>query len=175
MAYTSAVFSASQTYGNPSTVTLSDDHTGIDAAVTGRKIYITDAAGNPVVPSGNPSSIFVLWPLADGLTIDLDILANDLALKIIVTWTNVSDVALYTDTNYYAFTLYSETFYYTLTQAQTSDPNIIQDANYYNSKMILRCSIDEANNAIQYASDLVSSQGALDRALYLIQNESLFF
>jgi hypothetical protein len=174
MSYTSAVFSASQTYGLPNIITLTDLHTGVDASVTGRKIYITDAAGNPVVPSGNPSPIFILWPIADA-TIDLDILQYDMALKIIVTWDNVSNVALYTDTNYYAFTLFSETFYYGLTQQQTSNPNIIQDTNYYNSKMILRCSIDEANNAIQYASDLVSAQGALDRANFLITNQNDFF
>lgn len=174
MAYTTATFAASQTYGLPSYINLTDTHTGTDVLVTGRKIYITDAAGNPVVPSGNPSPIFILWPIADA-TIDLDILQYDMALKIIVTWDNVSNVALYTDTNYYAFTLFSETFYYGLTQQQTSNPNIIQDTNYYNSKMILTCSIDEANNAIQYASDLVSAQGALDRANFLITNQNDFF
>lgn len=175
MAYTSATFAASQTYGLPSIVTLTDTHVGTDVLVTGRKIYVTDSAGNPVVPEGNPSTIFILWPLSDGDTIDLDILPVDMALKIIVTWVNVSDTALYTDTNYYAFTLYSETFYYELTQNQTSDPNIIQDQNYYMNKMILRCSIDEANNAILYASDLISAQSALNRALQLISNENDYF
>lgn len=174
MAYTSASFTAIQTLGLPSIITLTDTHTGTDVLVTGRKIYITDASGNPVVPSGNPSSVFILWPISAS-TIDLNILLNDMALTITVRWVNVSNVVLYSATNIQVFTLYSETFYYSLTQQQTSNPNIIQDVNYYTNKMILRCSIDEANNAITYASDLVSSQSALNRAQYLIDHQNDFF
>ncbi len=173
MAYSVATFAASQTIGFPNIITLTDQHVGTDAAVTGRKVYLTTAAGTYLVPSGT-STDYVLWAIANS-SINLDVLTTDMALNIRVDWIDVSNNVLYTKTILFDFTMYSETFYYGLTQNQTSYPNIVDDTNYYNNKMKLRCSIDEANNSVTYGSDIYSSQSALDRAAYLIANQNNFF
>ena len=174
MSYTLATFGASQTIGLPSIVTLTDQHTGTDSNVTQRRAYLQTAAGSYLVPSGTTTD-YVQWALAD-TSISIDALAGtDRTLNITVQWLDVSNNVLYTKTLLFCFTMYSETFYYGLTQGQTSSPSIVNDTNYYNNKMILRCSIDEANQAVAYGSDIVSSQSALDRASNLISNENDYF
>lgn len=173
MAYTTVSFSASQIIGNPSVITLVDTHTGVDAAVTQRRAYLQTALATYLVPSGTITS-YVQWAIANS-SISIDALPQDYALSIRVDWLDVNNVVLYTVTTLFDFTMYSETFYYGLTQNQTSTPNIVNDTNYYNNKMILRCNIDEANNAVTYGSDITSSQAALDRAAYMIANENDYF
>jgi len=173
MAYSVATFTASQTIGLPSIVTLTDAHVGTDVLVTQRRAFLQTAAQTYLVPSGTTTD-YVQWALAD-TSISIDALPQDYALNITVQWLNVTNDVLYTKTILYDFTMYSETFYYGLTQQQTSSPNIVNDQNYYNNKMILRCSIDEANQAVTYGSDIFSSQSALDRAAFLIANENNFF
>jgi hypothetical protein len=168
-----ASFAATQTIGLPSKIYLSDTSTGSDVAITSRRVYLTDAAGNAVVPTGTTTS-YILWPYANS-TITIDVLEQDMALNVQVDWLNVSNAVLYTSTQTLGFTMYSEMFYYELTQSQTGIPLIIADTNYYQNKMILRCNIDEANQAITYAGDLYAAQSALDRAAYLIANQTLFF
>lgn len=173
MAYSLATFTASQTIGSPSIVTLTDAHVGTDSNVTQRRAYLQTAASTYLVPTGTTTS-YVQWALAD-TSINIDALTKDYALSIKVQWLDVTNVVLYEKIILYDFTMYSETFYYGLTQNQTSSPNIVNDTNYYNNKMILRCNIDEANNAVTYGSDITSSQAALDRATYLITNENIFY
>lgn len=174
MALSPLSFTATQVIGQPSNIVLTDTSGGSDVAVTGRVVRILNAAGNPVVPTGNPSSIFILWPIANA-TITLNVLPTDASYSVQVDWVNVSNAVLYTLTQKFSFTLYSETFYYSLTQLQSASPGIVQDVNYYTNKLILRCSIDEANQAIAYAGDLFSAQSALNRAAYLIQNQNTAF
>lgn len=166
-------FSSSQMIGVPTNINLADNSTGSDGAITQRQVIITTALGTNLVPAGNASPSIIPWALANS-TISLNVLPNDMALSITVNWCNVGGTILYTLTQLYCYTLYSETFYYGLTQNQTSTPNIVNDTSYYNSKMILRCSIDEANNSVIF-NDIVSSQNALSRALYLITNQNDFF
>jgi len=173
MAYSVATFSAAQTIGLPSIVTLTDEHVGTDAAVTQRRAFLQTAAGTYLVPDGTTTD-YVQWALASA-SISIDALPQDYALNITVQWLNVTNDVLYTKTILYDFTMYSETFYYGLTQNQSSYPTIVNDTNYYTNKMILRCSIDEANQAVTYGSDIFSSQSALDRAAYMIANQSNYF
>lgn len=173
MAYTQAAFTASQTIGNPNIVILTDTHTGTDAAVTQRRAYFQTALSTYLVESGTTTD-YEPWALA-ATSESFDILPQDYALSITVQWLNVSNAVLYTVTTLFDFTMYSETFYYGLTQNQTSTPNIVNDTNYYNNKMLLRCNIDEANNAVTYGSDITSSQSALERAANMIVNQNDYF
>ncbi len=167
-------FTAVQIAGSLSTMRLTDTSTGTDAAITDREIRIRLADGTYLVPSGNPSDEFIAWPYAAS-TKDVNVLTADFAPQIILVWLDVNGDTLYTKEIAYSFTGYSEQFYYTLTQGQAADPSELMDTNYYLNKMKLRVNIDSANQAIIFASDIAAAQNCLNRAQYMIENESLFF
>jgi hypothetical protein len=172
-------FSTTQTVGFPSKIDLTDDSTGTDAAIVSRRIYLVDAEGEYVVPTGTVTD-YVDFPIVllatDEITIDC--LTVDSALDITVQWLNVSNVVLYSKTHLKGFTLYNETFYYSLTQAQASQsspPNITQGTTYYLNKITLRTNIDDGNQAITYGDDITTAQAAYDRATLMVTNEGNYF
>ncbi len=172
-------FDTSQVIGSPSVIVLEDTSTGTDAAVTTRRIYITDSEGNYVVPSGTTTD-YVVFPVVSliGDTIDIDCLDFDMAVSITVQWLNVSGTVLYSKTHLKRFTLYNETFYYSLTQAQatTNQPfNLIHDTAYYSHKLALRVEIDNGNNAVDLADDILTAQECYDRATLMVTNENQYF
>ncbi len=167
------LFSASQSVGSPNLISLLDVSTGSDVAVTSRVIYLLTSTGEYIVPTGVATD-YVNWPLATN-PISLDVLQQDMALSIRVDWIDIASAVLYTKTIAYSFTLYTLSFLYSLTQDQVANNTITQDQNYYNNKLILFVEMQSANNAIAYASDIVSAQSCLNRAANLIQNESFYF
>lgn len=169
----SANFTASQTIGSPSIINLEDTSTGSDASISARRIYLRKYDGNYLVPSGTSTS-YIEWPYADSTT-EVDVLDKDYALEITIAWVNSVGANLYTKTTLYVFTLYSEEFYYGLTQDQAGAINIVQDANYYRNKMILRVEIDSANQAVSLGSDQAAAQWCLERAKQMIDNENFYF
>jgi hypothetical protein len=166
-------FTVSQSTALPSTISLTDTSTGSDGTITQRRVLLRKADGTYLVPEGTTTD-YIEWDWAEP-SIAIDVMDRDYALDIIVQWLNVSNQVVYTDTELCVFTLYAEQFYYQLTQYQTSNPQIIDDQTYYGNKIKLRVSIDEATNAVTIGADITSSQSALDRAAYLIDNQSLFF
>jgi len=172
-------FTATQVVGSPENIVITDASTGTDVTAVNRRIYVTNAAGTYLVPSGTTTD-YELFPLADGAVKTLsDILAQDTAANITLSYVDISGNVVATGTILKGFTLYNETFYYSLTQAQAQQnqppPNIIQDSNYYYQKMILRENIDDGNQALLYGSDITTAQNAYDRATYQVLNQSLFF
>jgi hypothetical protein len=71
-------FSASQNYGTPSVITLTDTSTGSDGTIAKRRVYMLQANGTYLVPAGTTTN-YVDWSLAD-TSISLDVLAQDSAL-----------------------------------------------------------------------------------------------
>lgn len=171
MAFTPA-FTTSQTLGNPNIVNYADSSTGSDASITQRRVFLIDAEGSYLVPTGTSTS-YIQWALVN-TSIAINVLTVDMCLSVLVQWLDVNNAVLYSSTQLCVYTLYSENFYYGLTQNQTTTPNIVNDINYYFNKMVLRCSIDEANNATLYGIDQFSAQSALDRAQALIDNPNAF-
>lgn len=167
-------FTTSQTLGVPNSINFIDTSTGADAAIASRRIVILTANGTYLVQSGTTTT-YEVWalPLSTGIT--LNVLTQDTAPSITVQYLDVSNNILYSVTIPYSFTLNSETFYYTLTQKQQSNPTIVQDVNYYTNKMILRVSIDEANQAISFAGDIFSAQAALNRATDMVNHQQDYF
>lgn len=158
------------TTDTPDVFVLTDTSTGSDANLTGRQVFLYQADNTLLVPVIN-------WPIGDS-TIEINQLTQDYALNILVVWTSSDPLpspSTYTYSQIYAFTGFGEQFYYQLTQNQTSTPDIIQDTNYFNSKMILRVELDSATQAINVGSDLYSAQGCITRYQYLIQNSNYFF
>jgi hypothetical protein len=172
-------FTTTQVVGAPQNIVITDTSTGSDVTAVTRRIYLQTATDTYLVPDGNPSDTYILWPIADGSVITLDVLDADAALDVTLMYVNVSGTSVAEDTLLRGFTLYNETFYYSLTQAQALQnqppPMIIQDSNYYSNKMILRTEIDSGNQAIAYGADIVSAQNCYSRATYMVENQNLFF
>lgn len=166
-------FTTSQTLGSPSIVNYQDTSVGSDINITQRRVFLNTALATYIVPTGTSTS-YIQWGIAQS-SIAINVLQVDMCLLVLVEWLDIGNNVLYSATQLCIYTLYSENFYYGLTQNQTSSPNIVNDTNYYNNKMILRCSIDEANNAAVYGNDILSSQSALDRAQELIDNQYKYF
>lgn len=175
------VFTTSQVVGSPSGIVLVDASTGSDVTAVGRRISLVTAQGQWLDENGDLSSTitYIDFPLAEGATKTMDVLSEDMALNITLSYVNVSGVSVASDTNLAGFTLYNETFYYSLTQAQASQnsppPMIIQDNNYWTNKLILRTNIDSGNQAITLGDDITSAQNCYGMATYMVTNQSDFF
>lgn len=167
-------FSTSQVLGSPNQFTLTDTSTGSDGTIVSRRIYLLTATGNYLVPDGNPSPVYIVWPLAD-TTISPSVLQKDMALSIRVDWVNNGGSTVVTKTQIVGFTQYNELFYYDLTERQVSRPLIIEDTSYYDNKMKMRVEIDAGNQALIFGSDVYSAQSCYDRATYLRINQDKFF
>lgn len=162
-----------QNNGSPNEFTIEDISTGSDPGITERRVYITDAANNPVVPDGTTTS-YVVWPIADS-TITLDVLPRDMAYKIIVQWLTGSSVT-YTYTNYYQFPAYTKSFLYNLTVTnQLTNPDILKDQQYLFNKLQLYTYVKDAANAIEFGPDISKAQTAFDIAYNMMNNSSLYF
>lgn len=155
---------------SPSTFILTDTSSGSDPNLTGRLISLYTASGALLVPA-------ISWPIADS-TISLDVLEQDIALNISVTWSSSSPLpspSTYIYTQIYAFVKYGQNFVYNLTQYQESNPSVVQDTNWYANKLQLLCEILSAQNAIDTGESQFSAQMCIDRYQYLITNENYFF
>ena len=166
-------FSAGQSPTSPNIIVLVNSSTGVDAAIVSQRIYITDSEGNPVVPTGT-STTYILWSVSD-LTISVNVLTTDQALSIRVDLLNVSNTVLYTLTQQFCFDMYNRQFLYQLVQMQGLVPNIVQDNNYFSNLAQLWTNILGAENAITVGDDISASQNCLNRATYMMQNQSLYF
>jgi len=171
-----ASFTVNQTVGAPSVINLIDTSTGSDGTAVARRIYIANSANTYLVPSGTTTD-YILFPLADGSSISMDVLNVDSAVNITLQYVNVSGSVVATVTSLEGFTLFNETFYYGLTQSQASQsspPPIIQDTNYFSNKMQLRVLIDSGNQAISLGADIQSAQNCYNMATAMVaaQNDN---
>ena len=166
-------FTASQSSGTPSIITLTDTSTGSDGTIAKRRVYLLQANGTFLVPAGTTTD-YIDWNLAQ-TSIDLNVLSQDSALSITVQWLTSGNVVVTSKTTSFAFTAYNETFYYGLTESQVANSNLSASTNWYQTKLILRVEIDSANQAITFASDIYSAQAALNRATFISTNQALFF
>jgi len=167
----SPAFSIGQYPANPSIVIAVDESVGSDGSISFRKIFVQDANGNYLVPSGTTTQ-FTVWPLAD-LSISLNILTNDVAAVVTVQWCDSGGNMLYESAQTYCFPLFSKQFAYQLIQGLV--PPITLDTNYSASLANLWTSIIGAVNAVEVGGDIFASQNALNQAIYLRTNQSLFF
>ena len=166
-------FTGTQQIGLPSCVYLTDDSTGSDVTITEKRVYITDVENNYLVPSGTTTD-YVVWALADS-TISIDCLTQDTAAFVKTDWVNVSGGVVETKTILCDFRLYNLQESFQLTQAMVAQPNIIQDTNFWNNKMILRVNIDDSVEAVSIGGNQRVAQSALNRATAMTNNQSIYF
>jgi hypothetical protein len=165
-------FTAAQATGVKSVIILTDTSTGSDVAVVSRRIFLITDDGSYLVPTGT-STNYIDWALAD-TTISLNALEEDMSLNIQVDWLDVNGAVLYTKTILYFFAPYTKAFLYYLSQLQYST-SIGLDANYISNKEMLWALVKDAENAITIGGDITTSQNCLDRAKYMMDNQSKYF
>jgi len=102
----SAAFTATQLLGLPETIVVTDTSTGSDGAITSRRVYITDAYNNYIVPEGTTTD-YVDWALANS-SINIECLTKDMAVDITVQWLDGSNNVLYDSNALYGFTSFNE-------------------------------------------------------------------
>jgi hypothetical protein len=165
-------FSISQTNTEKSIITWTDTSTGSDVAVTKKRIYLQLHDGTYLVPEGTTTSYIE----TTGTTLEIDVLSEDKCLRIETNWLNASNAVLYGEdvSDLYVFDKYASEYDYSLQKAQTGNPKLVQDGDYYLNRVRLRCAIDEATTAKNY-NDQYAAQSALDRAASFINNQTLFF
>jgi len=154
---------------NPELVILQDTSIGDDPNLTGRTITLYDADGSVYETAE--------WAAGDG-SITLAILPRDVALNVSVSWASsdpLPDPSTYTYSQIHAFMRHEQNYAYHLTQLQTANPSIAQDANFYNNKLRLLCEILSATNAIEIGEDLFAAQMCIQRGNYLIENPLNYF
>lgn len=166
-------FSISQSLGTPTTITITDTSTGVDAGLTGRLIYFRKYDGNYLVPT-DYTTTYVFWPIASTSLIITDIMDKDYCLDVTVYWYTGS-TATYSKTILTLFTNYSEIFLRGLTRAQASDPNKINSSNWWYNKLKLRTLLDDASQAVTELNDQTVAQYCLDKAYDLYHNPQVFF
>jgi len=168
-----ASFSATQPVGEPSVILLTDTSTGSDVLVTQRRVYLRQADGTFLVPSGT-STDYIEWAYANS-TIEIDVLDKDYALQVIVEWLNVANAVLYDDSSLELFSSYGEDFDYGTTQQLTGNPTLFNDNRFFTEKSDLRTFLDSAERAILRASDQYGAQECLDGATELRVNSRYYF
>jgi len=174
VAYTSWSFSATQTAGEESSVTLTATVSGTDVLVTARRVYFVMDDGSFLVEEGT-STEYNLWPLATN-PITFDVLgSSDKACRVVVEWVDTNGGVLYDSTQYLGFTLFNETEDYSQTQLMAANPLLINDNNFWKNKQLLRTLIDSGNNAIEFASDLYNAQLCYDKATDIRNNAQYLF
>lgn len=177
----SVSFTVSQVVGSPANIVVTDGTTGSDVTAVGRRVYVTNSAGAYLTsgPTLTTAIAYTDFPLASGSVLTIqNILPQDSALNVALTYVDINGNPVATDTNLEGFTLFNETFYYSLTQAQASQSNpppIIQDTLYYSNKMQLRTLIDSGNQAISLGSDIVSAQNCYNMATALVADQNNAF
>jgi hypothetical protein len=174
MALTTATFSVTQSLANPSYLTFSDDSTGTDLALTERRIYIVTAEGKYLTADGlSDTPAYETWAIAnDSQT--FDVLPRDMAVSIVVNWMTGSTIS-YTKTINYVFTLYNTLFLYSLTSAQVSNTELLEDTTYFSNKMKMIVNLEDAETAVEIGDDIFAAQQSLDLNYTMIQNQSYYF
>lgn len=169
-------FTAEQTPGSPGDILFTDTSTGVDAAVTQRRIYIQTNSGDYLVEDGTTTEYEVWSGFPGTTTITLeDILDKDYGCRVVVQWLNVGDTVLYDKTLYYGFTCWNEDFDYELTQNVASNNTLMSDNNWWSNKSLLRNYIDSGNNAITRNSDINAAQQCYDKATEMRLNSQYVF
>jgi hypothetical protein len=166
-------FSTTQTLGAPSLINFEDTSSGSDATITTRRIWLIKADGT-YLEDVDAGTEYWLWDYDDD-TIIIDTLDKDYCLNVLVQWLNGSNTVVYSKAVVTLFVEYILDFIYELTQRQSSNPQLVNDNQYYANKSKVIVEWDSAVNAVELASDQYGAQNCLDRAANLMNNQPSYF
>lgn len=166
-------FTVSQIPATPSNITLTDTSTGSDPAIASRRVYVETSQGTFLVPT-NVSTDYSVWPYpTPGITLDL--LTEDQAVNVRVTWVDSFGNLLYQKNTNYCFSQYNQQYFYYLVQVQSQTYNIIQDNRYWQNMTVYYANIIGAIKAVELGNDIFGSQECLNRATFMKTNALNFF
>lgn len=168
-------FSASQSYSSPSVINLLDTSTGSDVTIVSRRVSLLTASGTYLVPTGNSSTQYITWLLAN-TSISIDALGTkDWALSVKVDWLDVSSAVVETKTIVLGFTVFNENFDFTLSQMLSGNSPLMNDNGFFEKKSLLRTYIDSGNQAVAIASDYLTAQICYDEATKIRDKSQYLF
>jgi len=167
-------FTSSESLASPNLVTFVDNSSGTDNAITNRRLFIRLANGNWLTEAGeSTTSAYTNWVYTDP-SITLNLLTQSTAANVTVQWFAGATLT-YTKTIAMEWNLYDYLFAFELLQSQTATPTIISDTNYYSNFFMFLTNLFNSENAITMASDIYSSQSALNKNQNLINQQNLYF
>ena len=166
-------FACAQSPTSFNIVVVSDTSTGTDSNITQRRVYVENAFGSYLVPSGTTTD-YTQWPISTS-TINLNILTQSTACTITVEWLDSGDNVLYTSTSTFCFRYYLNAFGYYLSQLIAANPDILKDTNFFTNYATFWSLLKGAINAIEFAGDVANSQEQLNMATQMQNQENLFF
>ncbi len=172
MSFTPSI-QVSQSALTPNIVTVLDNSSGSDGAISQRRVYVQTAQATYLVPSGT-STDYTQWAIANA-SIALNILTEDQCVNIIVQWLNVSNTVLYSYENQYALSEYNKQFLVYLVASQGLTPGIVQDSNYSGSIATFWTNVIAGINQVEFAADIAGGQNCFSRATFMRLNQANFF
>lgn len=168
----SASFLVSQSASTPSSLTVTDNSTGLSGTITQRRVYVSNAYGEFL--TGNGVVNYTEWALAEA-SIVLDILTEDIGALIKVEWLNVSNVVVDEVENTYPLAEYNKQFLYYLAGLQGLTPGVYQDSNYSGNIAIFWTNIIAGINAVEYGNDIAACQNCFNRATQMRLEQNFYF
>jgi len=168
----SASILVSQSASTPSSLTVTDNSTGLSGTITQRRVYVSNAYGEFLTGDGVVN--YTEWALAEA-SIVLDILTEDIGALIKVEWLNVSNVVVDEVENTYPLAEYNQQFLYYLLGLQGLTPGVYQDSNYSGNIAIFWTNIIAGINAVEYGNDIAAGQNCFNRATEMRNNQNLYF
>ena len=168
----SASILVSQSASTPSSLTVTDNSTGLSGTITQRRVYVSNAYGEFL--TGNGVVNYTEWALAEA-SIVLDILTEDIGALIKVEWLNVSNVVVDEVENTYPLAEYNQQFLYYLLGLQGLTPGVYQDSNYSGNIAIFWTNIIAGINAVEYGNDIAACQNCFNRATQMRLEQNFYF
>lgn len=172
MALTPSI-AVSQSAISPQNVTITDDSTGSDGAIASRRLYIQNADGEYLTPTGTTTN-YIVWSYAES-SITVDVLTQDTAASITVIWADISGNTLYEYNNTYGLSQFGKQFFYYLVQQLGLTPGTFQDSNYGGNLGIFWTLIKAGDNAVIYGNDIAGGQQCYNKEIDMMQNQAKFF
>lgn len=168
----SASILVSQSASTPSSLTVTDNSTGLSGTITQRRVYVSNAYGEFLTGDGVVN--YTEWALAEA-SIVLDILTEDIGALIKVEWLNVSNVVVAEVENTYPLAEYNKQFLYYLAGLQGLTPGVYQDSNYSGNIAIFWTNIIAGINAVEYGNDIAACQASFNRATQMRLEQNFYF
>lgn len=167
-------FTAVESLSTPENVLFTDTSAGSDGGLTSRRIYCRLANGNWLTTAGESTTeAYETWPIADS-AITLSLLTKSTTSSVTVKWMTAT-VATYTKIILTEWDLFDYLFAFELIQSQTATPSIVNDTNYYSNFFTFITNLWNSETAVTIGDDLYSSQSALDKNQYMIDNSNYYF
>lgn len=165
-------FSLTQNISTPSIITATDTSTGTPA-ITDRIIYLQIFNGTYLVGTG-VTTTFNDFPVASS-SVNLTVMTKDYSVLATVVWLNGSSIVGTKTNPLYEFNAYARTYRAKLFKAQSSNPALVNSANFFNVESNITTFIDCGNEAVALMNDITLAQFGNDNAAYYINNPGLAY